>query len=84
MGSPGDYKSTLLSYASKLADDNLLERADEVVRELCGPVFWDPSVKRPEGTAKWDAKVLGMEKRGLLKEILPVLGEHFSFIVLWV
>jgi hypothetical protein len=27
-------------YAGKLADDSLADRADELVRELCGPVFW--------------------------------------------
>jgi protein HIRA/HIR1 len=40
LGSKVDYRAALLSYARRLADDNLAERADEIVRELCGPVFW--------------------------------------------
>ena len=40
LGSAGDYRAALLVYAAKLADDGLTDRADELVRELCGPVFW--------------------------------------------
>lgn len=40
LGSKVDYRAALLSYSRRLADDNLAERADEIVRELCGPVFW--------------------------------------------
>ena len=40
LGSPADYRAALMVYAGKLADDSLAERADELVRELCGPVFW--------------------------------------------
>lgn len=40
LGSPSDYRTALMMYTSKLADDSLADRADELVRELCGPVFW--------------------------------------------
>ncbi|KAG8844669.1 HIR complex subunit [Serendipita sp. 411] len=61
-------------YAGRLADDNLVERADEIVRELCGPVFWDPSRSDRAHASKWDPKVLGMNKRDLLADILPILA----------
>jgi protein HIRA/HIR1 len=40
LGSATEFASTLTSYAGKLADDGLVDKADELVRELCGPVFW--------------------------------------------
>ena len=40
LGTAADYREVLMTYAAKLAEDNLVERADELVRELCGPVFW--------------------------------------------
>lgn len=74
LGSAADYREVLMTYAAKLAEDNLVERADELVRELCGPVFWDPT--RPEmGTSiKWNPKILGLNKRDLLQEALPILA----------
>ncbi|KAG8808495.1 alpha 1,2-mannosyltransferase 2.4.1, partial [Serendipita sp. 399] len=78
LGSPTDYRSALMVYAGRLADDNLVERADELVRELCGPVFWDPSRSDKAHTSKWEPKVLGMSKRDLLAEILPVLEYSFN------
>jgi len=75
-----EYRAALLSYARRLADDNLAERADEIVRELCGPVFWDPSKPGAAPLVKWDPKVLGMNKRDLRKEVLPILARarHLS------
>lgn len=40
LGSPMDYRSTLMVYAGRLADEGLVERANELVRDLCGPLFW--------------------------------------------
>ncbi|KAG8773923.1 HIR complex subunit, partial [Serendipita sp. 401] len=74
LGSPTDYRGALMVYAGRLADDNLVERADEIVRELCGPVFWDPSRSDRAHASKWDPKVLGMNKRDLLADILPILA----------
>lgn len=34
----------------------------------------DPSRLDPTPPAKWESKVLGMNKRDLLQEVLPILG----------
>lgn len=78
LGNPSEYRTALMVYAAKLADDGLADRADELVRELCGPVFWDPTRPDPSPPAKWDPKVLGMNKRDLLLDVLPVLARGRS------
>lgn len=38
-------------------------------------LFRDPSRLDPTPPAKWEPKVLGMNKRDLLQEVLPILGQ---------
>lgn len=40
LGSPMDYRNALLVYSERLATEGLVERANELVRDLCGPLFW--------------------------------------------
>jgi protein HIRA/HIR1 len=100
LGSPIDYSNALMVYAGRLADEGLVERANELVRDLCGPLFWwviyfifllwasfslqkvkltlvsfrDPATSEPVSSSKWEPKVVGLNKRELLQDILPIFG----------
>ena len=38
--SPQEYKMALLVYAKKIADEGFRAKAEELVKELFGPIFW--------------------------------------------
>jgi protein HIRA/HIR1 len=40
LDSPTEYKQVLLVYAKRLADEGFRAKAEELVRELFGPVYW--------------------------------------------
>ncbi|KAJ3964970.1 histone transcription regulator 1 [Lentinula raphanica] len=40
LDSPAEYKQNLALYAKKLADTGLEDMAEELIKELCGPIFW--------------------------------------------
>ncbi|OCH87135.1 WD40 repeat-like protein [Obba rivulosa] len=69
LDSPPEYKQTLLLYAKKIADEGFRAKAEELIRELFGPVYWRPG--RDEG---WSPATLGMSKRDLLKDVLAVFA----------
>lgn len=40
LGSASEYRQALLLYAKALADEGFRGKAEEILRELYGPVFW--------------------------------------------
>jgi protein HIRA/HIR1 len=40
LDSPTEYKQALLLYAKKIADEGFRAKAEELIRDLFGPVFW--------------------------------------------
>ena len=40
LDSAAEYKQALLVYARKLADEGFRAKAEELIKELFGPVFW--------------------------------------------
>ncbi|KIY64054.1 WD40 repeat-like protein [Cylindrobasidium torrendii FP15055 ss-10] len=66
--SPNEYRQALLLYSKKIADEGFRQKAEELIKELAGPIYW-----RPGQTMEWEATVVGMGKRDLLKEV--VLGQ---------
>ncbi|EMD34741.1 hypothetical protein CERSUDRAFT_116935 [Gelatoporia subvermispora B] len=69
LDSPQEYKQTLLLYAKKIADEGFRAKAEELVKELFGPVYW-----RPGRDESWSPATLGMSKRDLLKDVLAVFA----------
>ncbi|TFK49367.1 WD40 repeat-like protein [Heliocybe sulcata] len=67
--SPQEYKQALLVYAKKIADEGFRGKAEELIRELFGPVYW-----RPGKDDSWAPSVLGFSKRDLLREVLNVFA----------
>ncbi|KAI0777359.1 WD40 repeat-like protein [Trametes elegans] len=67
LDSPQEYKQALLLYAKRIADEGFRAKAEELVKELFGPVYW-----RPNRDDSWSPTTLGMPKRDLLKEVLNI------------
>ncbi|KAJ7597532.1 histone transcription regulator 1 [Mycena floridula] len=72
--SPLEYKQALLVYARKLADEGFKAKAEELIKELFGPVYWRPGDTTREGD--WSPTVVGMAKRDLLKEVLSQFAKN--------
>jgi protein HIRA/HIR1 len=82
-----EYKQILLVYAKKIADEGFRNKAEELIKDLFGPIYWfalfstrdidsDARFRRP-GVSKedvWNPVLLGHWKRDLLKEVLQVFG----------
>ncbi|KDR68421.1 hypothetical protein GALMADRAFT_129535 [Galerina marginata CBS 339.88] len=67
--SPQEYKQALLKYANRIAEEGFRGKAEELIRELFGPVYW-----RPGREDSWNPIVVGFSKRDLLKEVLSVFA----------
>ncbi|KAF8956290.1 histone transcription regulator 1 [Flammula alnicola] len=67
--SPQEYRQALLMYAKKIADEGFRGKAEELIRELFGPVYW-----RPGREDTWNPSVVGLSKRDLLKDVLSVFA----------
>lgn len=65
-----EYRQALLLYARTMADEGFRGKAEELLRELYGPVYWRPG-KSEEG---WSPTVLGLQKRDLAKEVLTIFA----------
>lgn len=68
--SQDEYHTILLMYAQKIAEEGLVLRVEELCRELLGPTF-DSS----KSIATWEPKVMGLDKRDLLRECLAQMGK---------
>ena len=70
LDSPQEYKQVLLVYAKKIADEGFRGKAEELIKELYGPVYW-----RPGREGSWSPMLIGLSKRDLLKDVLVIFGE---------
>lgn len=66
LDSPVEYKQALIVYAKKLGDEGFRAKAEELIRDLVGPVYWRAGDPKEE----WEPTVVGLVKRDLLKEVL--------------
>ncbi|KAH7882376.1 histone transcription regulator 1 [Phlebopus sp. FC_14] len=69
LDSPTEYKQALLLYAKKISDEGFRAKAEELIKDLFGPVFW-----RPARDDCWSPTVVGMLKRDLLREVLSIFA----------
>jgi protein HIRA/HIR1 len=81
LDSPAEYKQALLLYSRKIADEGFRAKAEELIRELFGPLYWKPPTGGKEET--WNPIVLGMAKRDLLKEVLSIFGKSRIICIIW-
>ncbi|KAF9260575.1 WD40 repeat-like protein [Marasmius fiardii PR-910] len=66
LDSPTEYKQALVLYSKKIADEGFRSKAEELIKDLFGPVYWRPGEDRDS----WSPTVAGLAKRDLLKEVL--------------
>ena len=93
LDSPQEYKQALLVYARKIADEGFRAKAEELVKDLFGPVYWyvihgfiwklsianNGTRRRPgRGDDSWSPTVVGLGKRDLLKDVLSIFGTWSS------
>ena len=69
LGAP-THSAPITSPISKLA----ATRIDEITRELLGPIYTDK--EQPQPQSSWSARVCGLDKRSLLRSLLPVIATN--------
>ncbi|XP_032899446.1 protein HIRA isoform X3 [Amblyraja radiata] len=67
-----EYRHWLLIYTRYLVNEGFEPRLRELCKDLLGPVHNSSS-------SQWESTVLGLRKRELLKEMLPVIGQNLRF-----
>ncbi|KAJ3893605.1 histone transcription regulator 1 [Lentinula edodes] len=67
LDSPVEYKQYLTLYAKKIADEGFRAKAEELIKDLSGPIYWRPGEERDMG---WSPTVVGLVKRDLLKDVV--------------
>ncbi|KAI2664902.1 Protein HIRA [Labeo rohita] len=70
--SASEYRHWLLIYARFLVNEGYEQRLRELCQDLLGPVHKSSS-------SSWEPTVLGLRKRDLLTEVLPVIGQNLRF-----
>ncbi|KAI8053058.1 WD40-repeat-containing domain protein [Syncephalis plumigaleata] len=93
MASPEEYRRWLLNYARRLSTDSLVNKAEELCRELLGPSYANTtdftiassdaqstSTPTPQlkSSSHWEPIVCGLRKHDLLQAILPILANNRS------
>ncbi|GAA5983758.1 hypothetical protein JCM10908_005913 [Rhodotorula pacifica] len=73
LDSPSEYRLFLLAYAKRLADEGLRSKAEELIRELLGPIYHKPGKKEED---EWVPTVVGLPKRELLRDVLRELAKQ--------
>nr|XP_058897107.1 protein HIRA isoform X4 [Kogia breviceps]XP_058897108.1 protein HIRA isoform X4 [Kogia breviceps] len=67
-----EYRHWLLLYVRYLVNEGFEYRLREICRDLLGPVHSSTG-------SQWESTVVGLRKRDLLKELLPVIGQNLRF-----
>ncbi|KAJ6466627.1 histone transcription regulator 1 [Mycena vulgaris] len=68
LDSPAEYKQALAQYTKKLAEEGFKAKAEELIRDLLGPMYLRP------GEQAWSPTVAGLAKRDLLKDVLSAFA----------
>lgn len=67
-----EYRHWLLLYTRYLVNEGFESRLREICKDLLGPVHYSAG-------SQWESTVVGLRKRELLKELLPVIGQNLRF-----
>ncbi|KAG8982395.1 HIR complex subunit, partial [Tulasnella sp. 427] len=70
LDSPQEYKVTLMAYARRLADEGYRAKAEELIKEMFGPMYWKAGKDET-----WNPTVLGWQKSDLLKDVLSTFAK---------
>ncbi|KAJ6572019.1 histone transcription regulator 1 [Mycena capillaripes] len=69
LDSPTEYKQALAQYTKKLAEEGYKAKAEELIRDLLGPMYSCVS-----SLETWSPTVAGLGKRDLLKDVLSAFA----------
>ncbi|CAK5284490.1 unnamed protein product [Mycena citricolor] len=67
LDSPAEFKQALSQYTKKLAEEGYKNKAEELIRDLIGPMY-------AGGDPTWAPSVAGLSKRDLLKDVLSAFS----------
>ncbi|KAG9262018.1 protein HIRA [Astyanax mexicanus] len=70
--SSSEYRHWLLIYTRFIVNEGYEHRLRELCKDLLGPVH-------KSSTSSWEPTVLGLRKRDVLAEVLPVIGQNLRF-----
>uniref|UniRef100_A0AAR2K5S1 Protein HIRA n=1 Tax=Pygocentrus nattereri TaxID=42514 RepID=A0AAR2K5S1_PYGNA len=70
--STAEYRHWLLIYTRFIVNEGYEQRLRELCKDLLGPVHKSSS-------SSWEPTVLGLRKRDVLAEVLPVIGQNLRF-----
>lgn len=82
LNSGPEYRSTMLMYVQRLAEEGFQDRLEHVFLDLLGPSYPLPP-RTSDGArdvtydriGRWESSVAGLDKRKLLREVLGVTGK---------
>ncbi|OCF32185.1 protein HIR1 [Kwoniella heveanensis BCC8398] len=72
LDSDEEYQDWLIQYVRYLGNEGFLERAEEVIQELMGPIHSFAAA------VKWEAKIVGLDKRAVAQEVVETLSRTKS------
>ncbi|XP_063051137.1 protein HIRA [Engraulis encrasicolus] len=72
LASAPEYRHWLIIYTRFLVNEGYEQRLRELCKDLLGPVHKSTHTS-------WDSTILGLRKRDLLLEVLPVIGQNLRF-----
>lgn len=88
--SPFEFKQALYMYAKKIADEGFRWKAEELIKDLFGPIYWCVSTfssftfsklvqfqygdRRPGRDDGWVPRIAGCDKRTVLMDVLVIFG----------
>lgn len=82
-----EYRTTLLMYIQRLAEEGFHDRLEQILLDLLGPAYPLPIRSATGGESgvrpllsygkdgRWESSIAGIDKRTLLREVLNVTGK---------
>lgn len=68
LDSSAEYRQVVLVYAKKIADEGFRAKAEELIKDLYGPIYW----RLGRDDANVSATICGVPRRDLLKDVLAI------------
>ncbi|OCF74130.1 protein HIR1 [Kwoniella mangroviensis CBS 8886] len=69
LDSTDEYRDYIIQYITYLGNEGFIQRAEEVLKDLIGPVY------RTSNGVNWDDKVVGLNKRDVAQVLVDCLGK---------
>ncbi|PWY99154.1 WD40 repeat-like protein [Testicularia cyperi] len=67
-----EYKTYLMAYAKRLAEEGIKNQSEDLIKSLIGPIYYRPDKDQNDD---WQPTVVGHDKRQLCGQVLQVLAK---------